>query len=351
MNIAAKQFKIKKSYSKIVEDKLNSYLLEMIYLPMFKIWGMKPPKAKNSTDEILKKAIEKGEIFYSNGGFQAKDRFSNQISTELEKLGAVYDKYLKIFVLERSLIPADIQEALNSIQTLNRIKTQQLQAFIEDIERNLSHIIDTMVFDTEVEMILDDSGRELHRTVQHLNMISPELTKEQKQAIAQSYTENMDFYIEGWLQSRIIEMRKKVVESVLQGYRADTIEKMLVTEYGIKEKKAKFLAQNETSIMLAAFKKAHYTEMGFDSFIWKTILDSRERPLHKELNNKVFKYSNPPIIDDVTKQTGLPGETYNCRCTEVPIITDNVIDFANLMKESNEEKMNRYVGLFAKKAA
>ncbi len=38
-------------------------------------------------------------------------------------------------------------------------------------------------------------------------------------------------------------------------------------------RKAKFLAQNETTIMLAEYKKVTYQEMGFDKFIWRTITD------------------------------------------------------------------------------
>ena len=98
---------------------------------------------------------------------------------------------------------------------------------------------------------------------------------------------------------------------------------MLQREYNIGANKAKFLAQNETSIMLAEYKRVTYQEMGFDKFIWRTIMDGREREEHKKLNGRIFRYDDPPIIDERTGLRGLPGQTYNCRCEAIPYRDDN----------------------------
>ena len=147
----------------------------------------------------------------------------------------------------------------------------------------------------------------------------------------------MQFYISKWAYERIPEMRQKVHNAVLNGYREDQVSKMLQTEYGIMERKAKFLAQNETSIMIAELKKATYTQMGFEEFIWNTILDSRERPLHRQLHGKIFRFDNPPVIDERTGQKGLPGQTYNCRCGLTPIRRDSVF--------FNQQDIDRYKNL------
>ena len=119
-------------------------------------------------------------------------------------------------------------------------------------------------------------------------------------------------------------MRQKVQELVLKGYRLDAVEKMLQREYNIAANKAEFLARNETGIMLAEYKRVTYQEMGFDKFIWKTITDGRERELHRKLNGKIFRYDNPPVIDERTGQRGLPQEAYNCRCDAIPYRDDNL---------------------------
>ena len=70
----------------------------------------------------------------------------------------------------------------------------------------------------------------------------PELNKSQKQAIARDYTNNMRFWIKEWASEHLIpEMRQRVQEAVLAGYRADYVQKMLEKEFGIAKRKAKFL--------------------------------------------------------------------------------------------------------------
>ena len=52
--------------------------------------------------------------------------------------------------------------------------------------------------------------------------------------------------------------------------------------------------------------------------------------LHKKLNNQIFRFDDPPIIYLDEKrgisQKGLPGETYNCRCSMVPVISKDMIE-------------------------
>ena len=95
--------------------------------------------------------------------------------------------------------------------------------------------------------------------------------------------------------------------------------------------------------MLAQIKKVHYSAMGFDSFMWHTILDARERPLHRMLNGKIFRFDDPPVIDERTGQRGLPGETYNCRCDLTPIMSDSA--FYNINQNAAREDSQQYADI------
>ena len=139
-----------------------------------------------------------------------------------------------------------------------------------------------------------------------------------KEKIAETYTNTMNFYVKDFGDERIPLMRQKVQDLVVKGARMDEVRKMLEYEFGVWGNKAKFLSQNETNIMLAELKKVEYQKQGFDKFIWRTITDGRERDLHRHLNGHIYRYDDPPIIDSRTGQRGLPGQTYNCRCTAIP---------------------------------
>ncbi len=345
---AIKDFKIKQGYTRIVEKALVGYLWDFIYKPMFKIMALKQPKASNSMVNPIVEALRSGKIYYVEGGFKAKDKFTNLQSLTLEKWGAKWDSLHKMYRIDRDKIPENVRVALAQNQIQNQMKINQIRDFLNDIQINLPLIVDNMVFNTEVTTILDDAGNEVKKNVKHLNVIPPELTDFQKQEISRTYTENMQFFVKGWAEERIVKMREKVQEAVLNGYRPDTVQKMLETEFGVGARKAKFLAQNETCIMLASYKKAKYKEMGFDQFIWRTIIDGKERDLHKELNGTTWYYDDPPVIDERTGEKGLPGQTYNCRCEAVPFRDDSPFKFHNRISyKASVTKLDKYLEAMA----
>lgn len=332
--IVLKDFKHLEAYSKLIRDRLMADLWQLIYKPMFKILGIKAENAEN----VLIDALNRGDIFYVGNGFKAKKRFSNAVSNELIRLGAKYDKFTHTFLIDKNLLSVDIVKCIENSLLRAQTKLNMINAFLADIELNLNQIIETMIFDTEVIEILDDVGNQVQQNVRKINVISPELTEQQKQQIASDYTYNMQYYIKKWAVERIPEMRMKVQKAILEGYRPDQVQQMLEKEYGIGKNKAKFLAQNETSIMLSSLKKSMYTEMGFTEFVWQTVLDGRERVLHHKYNGKIFSFDSPPVIDERTGQIGLPGQTYNCRCNLIPIKRDSVF-FEQSQTKDYEEVM------------
>lgn len=341
---AIKDFKIKQAYTKLIENALWSYLWEGIYKPMFEIMGVKPIKASNSLN-VIAEALRDGKISYYDGGFRAKDRFTNSQSLQLQKWGAVWDRREKMYRLPKDRLPDEIRVTLAEVQINAERQIKLLKGYIEQVEANIPYIVESMVFDNEVKTILDDAGNEVKQNIKHLNIIEPELSEEQKAEIARTYTNNMRQYtIKDFAQERIPQMREKIQELVLKGYRTDKVQELLQKEYGIASRKAKFLAQNETSIMLAEYKKVTYKEMGFNKFQWKTITDGRERELHKKLNNTVWRYDDPPIIDERTGNRGLPGETYNCRCEAIPFMDDTPFDH-NVQSHKAYEKLISSAGV------
>ena len=321
MGTAIKDFKVKKAYAELIRKKLQSYLWEGIYKPLFDIANFKPKKAKNSDDPLLD-ALEKGNIYYEDGGFKAKNKFTNAQSLALEKLGAKWESWHKMFKLAKDLIPTKYLVAIATAQLAAQAQLQDMDKFLQEVLNNFQYVVETMAFHDEVVTILDDAGNEIKKNVKHLNLIVPDLTREQKREIARSYTNNVTGYvIADFKEERIPFMRKQIQKMALEGARYEDVQKFLQREYNFEANKAKFLAFNETNIMIAEYKKVTYQEMGFDKFIWRTILDGRERKLHEELHGKIFRYDDPPVIYVDKKgrqQRGLPGQTYNCRCQAVP---------------------------------
>lgn len=325
---------------------------------MFEILGVKPVVAKNSLNVIIE-ALRDGKITYSDGGFRAKDKFTNAQSLQLQKWGAVWDKHERIYRLPEDKLLDELRVTIAEMRLNDERKIRAIQEWLREVEANMPYIVETMVFDNEVKTILDDAGKEVKKNIKKLAIIEPELTEKQKDEIARTYTENMhDYVIKDFAKERIPEMRRKIQELVLQGYRNDKIEgvikqyypidkikKLTEEEYRKMINKVKFLAQNETTIMLSEYKKVTYKEMGFDKFIWRTITDGRERELHKALNGTIWSYDNPPIIDERTGQTGLPGQTYNCRCEQIPYRDNSPFTYGNIRTHEAYQKVISSAGV------
>lgn len=320
--IKIKDIKNKKIYENIIFKQLFSYLDEGIFKPLFEIMNYNPAKAQNDYNPITE-ALKSGSVIYTDEGFKAKYKFTNTQAKEFERWGAKYNKWTKTYQIPYNNIPNNVLVALSENQIKQQAQITAVQNFIKELNANLPYMIDTMLFDTQVETILDDAGNTLKQNTKKLNVIVPELDEAQKQAIARDYTNNMRFWIKEWASEHLIpEMRQRVQEAVLAGYRADYVQKMLEKEFGIAKRKAKFLARNETAIMLAEYRKTEYQKMGINHFIWSTTMDGRERELHEKLDGTTWSFNNPPVIDEKGTR-GLPGETYNCRCHIIPYIPNS----------------------------
>lgn len=338
MGTRIKDFITKRAYSELIRKKLFSYLWEGIYKPLFEIANFKPVKAKNAEDFLLD-ALEKGNIYYEDGAFRAKTKFNNSQSLLLQQIGAKWDNWNKVWKIRKDLIPTKYLVAIATAKLAAQIQLQEMDAFLKEVLNNFDLVTETMVFNDEVITVLDDAGNEIKKNVRSLNVIDTELTEKQKAEISNTYTNNLRGYIvKDFAQERIPEMRRKIQQMALDGERYSTIQKFLQKEYNFTANKAKFLAYNETNIMLAEFKKVSYKEMGFSKFIWQTRADSRVRDWHQHLNGTVWEFDNPPIIDPRTGQTGLPGETYNCRCTMIVYSDSDYIKHEYIERDNGVKK-------------
>ena len=182
--------------------------------------------------------------------------------------------------------------------------------------------------------------------VPKLNLDEVVIDKRAKK-IAEDYTYNMDYWVKNWKAKEITVMRRDVLEMTQNGARTETIKKYFMNRWGIAERKAEFLARNESGIASSVLKATHYQDMGCTHFKWLRSTSKEKRELHleyaKETGNKygiggtnIFAFDNPPIIDERTGQRGLPQQTYNCSCGMVGI--KNPQYYINRKKAENAKR-------------
>ena len=96
-------------------------------------------------------------------------------------------------------------------------------------------------------------------------------------------------------------------------------------KYMIDERRIKRIAYDQTGKLNEAINRINQEQAGIEFFEWWGVDDARERPQHKILNGKIFKWNDKqerlPIID--TKGTrGYPGEAVYCRCQALAYYVD-----------------------------
>jgi len=109
------------------------------------------------------------------------------------------------------------------------------------------------------------------------------------------------------------------MQNTMSGQRANNIVKLIQANYNTSLNKAKFLARQETSLLMSSMREQRYKDAGITRYKWSTSHDERVRPLHKRVNGQVFSWDNPPIVGELGEALN-PGEDYNCRCVAIPII-------------------------------
>lgn len=301
-----------------IEKELERVWRQEIYLPILKILGT-PQKVLNDYD-ALKEALRSGKITYNRGQFSG--RFNASTSRELKRLGARWDRKTGTFRLPQSSMPQEIRMAVAASETAFLKK-------IDAIDKKLSQILPGEVaakmktkdmFDTT----LWRTQKDFEETVKGIT-IAPKLTKEQSERIASEWQNNMDLWVKDWTEKNIKKLRSQMKSTVLAGNRYEAAVSTIQKSYGVSQNKAKFLARQETALMLAKFKETRYESAGVKSYIWGCVAGSKNhpvRPWHKALEGKEFRWDNPPITTEPGQpiRKNNPGQDYNCRCFARPVV-------------------------------
>lgn len=309
--------------NKIAKEIIN-WQWNWYYKPIFDI--LKPNSVINDND-VLFNAIKSGNIYYQNGGFYSKSgRFSNTIALQLEKIGAKYSKYGRCYRLAKDKLPQQISWV---IETTNAKVFSDVVAIKKTLDDFLGVLGDALkglkLQDVAESMILDIEKRANENMRNNkIEVIQPKMTDFIAKQFSEDYTDTIRFDIKDKLPEQIVKMREVVGQMAIEGESRITIQRYIENNFVKDQKRAKFLARNESSIAVTEYLKAKYQENGSEEFKWIANLDERVREDHKKLNGTVHRYDNPPIIDERTGTRGMPGEFYNCRCTFVPIFKKSV---------------------------
>jgi len=300
-------------YSKPIEKDLEYYFYKLYWKEILQ--AIEDPYYRLNANNALIDAIRKGTVQYSNGVFTGS--FNMRTSSELDKF-AKYDGRSKVW---RGFPPPAVSAAASVANNKAKALNEKISRLIDDIPRKVSEAIDSLKYSIDAPLFA--MNQQADKDISSLGL-SIDVTPELSQRIKEDYTTNQNINIKNWTPEETERLRDMVEKNVLSGYNRGELIEMISSEYEVSMNKARFLARNETSLLMATVRDERYQNAGIRKYRWSATGgksgDGRTRDLHRELHGKVFSYTSPPVIDERTGQTGNPGETYNCRCTAIPII-------------------------------
>lgn len=304
-------------YYEPLEVQFKHFIYALIYAPLKDIIDKAgfPNVLPNTQISNLENALNKGVIQYINGVFSGK--FNAKISSELRKIGARFDKKMKVFKIEVGKVPPSIRVIAAERNTYFRKFNELIKKALDKIEESLPKEIETtnIQYDKTVERTTRDF-KEMYRKIE----VAPEESESFVKAVSSQYSQRVKPYIKGWADNEINQLRQDVSDNALAGYRCEHLTGRIRKRYGTSKTKAEFLARQETALFMSNYRKIRFTASGVNKFKWSTSGDSRVRDDHKDLNGRIFYYSSPPVIDKATGQRGLPGQGFGCRCVDIAIL-------------------------------
>jgi SPP1 gp7 family putative phage head morphogenesis protein len=304
---------VNKKIEEEVEAEILKFFLKELFNPIFNI--LKEDLTLLNSTSILREAILSGKIYFQNNVFQGQ--FSAKISKELRKIGAKFDSFHKVYRIQINEIPPEFQSYIAQANVNLQKRKAHITSFLDS--RNIPEEIEKISFTINYKKVLDKIDEKFKFSTKSIINITPSLTNEDKMRIATEYSENLKLYIKDFTEDQILELRELVNENVLEGYRPANLEKIILDRFQISQKKARFLAKQETSLLTAKYRQLRYEDAGFEKYIWRSARDDRVRPDHAELNGKECYWKDAPIENKSTGNKAHPGEAFGCRCLAVPV--------------------------------
>ena len=307
---------LKERYWLGIQKEIERLFNETLFIPLYEAVKLPAKEIKNAPSTPLERAIADGTVYYRDGKFEGK--FNAAISKELRDMGATWNAKSKTFTYSAAL-PAGVSLAVaTAAARYSAIKSAVLQT-LDDIRIGSIDDLGNLPekYSKTIQWIDDDWNKALKGIT-----VSPKLTDEEQNSISLEYSHDLSKYIKGWTEETILELRQDVQGMVYAGQRPDAIAKLIQNKYGQSVRKARFLAHQETSLLMSSFHRSRMKSIGVKLWRWMTVGDERVRHDHRILDGKVFPIDEPPVVDLRTGERAYAGQPFGCRCQMIALLGD-----------------------------
>lgn len=147
-----------------------------------------------------------------------------------------------------------------------------------------------------------------------LSLKTTSVTGEIGDIVSATVTENVAL-IKTISEQYLSGVQQAVMRSITTGNGMADLVPFLKKHKEITERRARMIANDQANKAFNNINRARLTKFGLKKYEWLHSPGSKEpRQLHIGYDRKIFRFDDPPIIDEKTGERGIPGQAINCRC-------------------------------------
>jgi SPP1 gp7 family putative phage head morphogenesis protein len=302
------------------QERIEKRFLDGIYKPLLAVLSIPKETLQNSQAsdlQALQFALQKGTLTFNRGQFSGK--FNSTVGRAMRSIGAEYDRQTNTYRIHYDKLPSELQEAVDlsdrAFSKVLRVLDQKLRDISEKQKK------ETTVFKDLFDRAIFNADEDFKENVKKVT-VEPKLNEKEKEHLSQEWEENMDLDIKEWEQDHIKQLRQEIKKAYFAGDRYGSLIKTVQSYYDMSDNHARFIARQETKLLVSNYVQSQYQNNGFPEYVWQCVRGGAEhpvRPYHERLRDTVQRWDDPPKVDKYGNRKH-PGQDYGCRCTARPIL-------------------------------
>lgn len=257
-----------------------------------------------------------GLILQNNAGVSS--RYVKRLASLVAQMTAQVNREV-IRLFEGEAAAAFFATDARSVGSEARILVNSLQQRFNDLfAKRAKALAESMVKDAEKA-----SASATHASMQKLSgglsmktsFTNPALSNIYKAAVA----ENVGL-IKSISQQYLNDVQGAVMRSITTGNGLQDLVPALQKYEGVTHRRARNIALDQTRKTYNSINKGRMQAIGIKKFKWHhSGGGAHPREDHVAMDGKIYRFDDPPVIDQRTGERGIPGQAVNCRCTMSPV--------------------------------
>lgn len=288
-----------------------------------------PRELRNAGDEegraALERALRSGVVQMVQDPTGRSAQFAvvkpdRRISDGLKAFGCTRNKTTGFWTCQPAQVPAWVRLEAQNYAVKARGAHEEVKGLLDDLEGKVDRAVDAFSLKKATAHATDAIESGWKKSAKALEVI-PDLGAAGQAELVRLFDAKARIPIKSMAKEMIANLREQVDENAMRGYRAESLAVRIRDQYALGKGRADLIARQETNNFMAAYRAARAADAGLKRYIWTTAGDARTRPLHKELDGKIFTYKEKaPARYMSTGQPANPGEDFRCRCVDRPLI-------------------------------